>query len=588
MNFSTKQKIVADVLVVGGGTGGTAAAIQAARRGAKTVLVSQEPWLGGMLTSAGVCAPDGNELLAFQTGLWGAYLQALKRRQAGGLDNGWVSMFTYAPSTGANIFAEWVQQLPNLKWISGKTPQKLLRYRNRITGVRFEDLVVEAKITIDGTELGDLLPLGEIPFRWGWELQEEFNEASAPVSFNELTNKYPVQAPTWVFLLKDCAEAPLIHASSPTPELFRGAWEGYGAKKFLNYGRLPGGLFMMNWPLCGNDYGEGLGRLVDSVISRQEFLDAAFQHSLNFAHFIQSELGRGYGLAEDIFPQNREIPNSFALLPYYRESRRIKGQVIITEKDILPVERASVAPLPTIDGKVASIVVGNYPNDHHYPGVEFPLQPKSIRWGGRWTGTPFTIAYGALVPDAIEGFLVCEKNISVSHIANGSTRLQPVVMNAGQAAGMAAALCIELNCQPAELSVRSLQEALLTDSLAPAAVVPLYNLVPQHPEWLNWQRYYLDNPDLYPVDGNCPCKDISVERSTGDFYRGVFHRHDDLEYSITLTDKGNLNERVWNLVTLDPKVNQQLLSCTEGELISLVGRCNMAGGWLVVENLLKK
>src|ERR687885_650059 len=96
----------ADVLVVGGGTGGTAAAVQAARRGAKTILVSEFPWLGGMLTSAGVSAPDGNELAAFQTGLWGAFLRELQQRQPGGLDWGWVSFFTYDPRTGAEIFAD--------------------------------------------------------------------------------------------------------------------------------------------------------------------------------------------------------------------------------------------------------------------------------------------------------------------------------------------------------------------------------------------------------------------------------------------------------------------------------------------------
>ncbi|MFN9560991.1 MAG: FAD-dependent oxidoreductase, partial [Dolichospermum sp.] len=55
------QIYTTDVLVVGGGTGGTVAAIQAARKGVKTILVSEFAWLGGMLTSAGVSAPDGNE-----------------------------------------------------------------------------------------------------------------------------------------------------------------------------------------------------------------------------------------------------------------------------------------------------------------------------------------------------------------------------------------------------------------------------------------------------------------------------------------------------------------------------------------------
>ena len=45
------DKISTDVLVVGGGTGGIAAAIQAARYGVKTILATEFSWLGGMLTS---------------------------------------------------------------------------------------------------------------------------------------------------------------------------------------------------------------------------------------------------------------------------------------------------------------------------------------------------------------------------------------------------------------------------------------------------------------------------------------------------------------------------------------------------------
>lgn len=300
------DELSADVLVVGGGTGGTAAAIQAARRGAKTVLVSEFPWLGGMLTAAGVAAPDGNELAAFQTGMWGAFVRSLCSRQPGGLDQSWVSLFSYDPRTGAALFADWVQQLPNLKWIAGQTPLAVSQEGDRVTGVRFNDVVVRAKITLDATELGDLLTLGAIPHRWGWEWRSEFEEPSAPISTNDLTQRYPVQVPTWVVILKDfgtAAAAPEIpvpphHAS----EQFAGAWDGYGAEKFLNYGRLPGGLFMINWPLNGNDYGEGVGRLVTSEAARQQFLQEARWHTQSFAHFIQTQLGRRYGLADNVFP----------------------------------------------------------------------------------------------------------------------------------------------------------------------------------------------------------------------------------------------------------------------------------------------
>ena len=49
-----------DVIVIGGSAGGTSAAIQSSRNGAKTLLIEETDWLGGMLTSAGVSAVDGN------------------------------------------------------------------------------------------------------------------------------------------------------------------------------------------------------------------------------------------------------------------------------------------------------------------------------------------------------------------------------------------------------------------------------------------------------------------------------------------------------------------------------------------------
>ena len=126
------------------------------------------------------------------------------------------------------------------------------------------------------------------------------------------------------------------------------------------------------------------------------------------------------------------------------------------EQDILPLPEGQVAPLPFDDsGRSTAIALGNYANDHHYPGYDLRLQPKSIRWGGRWTGTPFALPYGCLVPAAVDGLLVCEKNIAVSHIANGATRLQPAVLSLGQAAGMAAALCVQAGCQPRDLPVAS-------------------------------------------------------------------------------------------------------------------------------------
>ncbi|MEG3833669.1 MULTISPECIES: FAD-dependent oxidoreductase [unclassified Microcoleus] len=586
----------ADVLVVGGGTGGTAAAVQAARRGAKTILVSEFPWLGGMLTSAGVSAPDGNELAAFQTGLWGAFLRELQQRQPGGLDWGWVSFFTYDPRIGAEIFADWVKCLPNLQWISGQIAHDVLRERSRISGVRFADFTVSAKITLDATELGDLLALADVGHRWGWEFQAEWGEPSAPAASNALTERYSVQAPTWVAIMQDFgkgAVAPEIPAP-PVENLdrFIGAWDGYTPEQFLNYGRLPGGLLMINWPIRGNDYGEGVDRLIASKASRQEFLQESLWHSQSFARFIQTQLGPRYGLAQNIFPlstidnqQNSSLLSSFALHPYYRESRRLRGVQTIREQDILPIVGGRVAKLPiNSEGICETIAIGNYANDHHYTSGDIPLQPKSIRWGGRWTGTPFTIPYSALIPASTDGLLVCEKNISVSHIANGATRLQPTVMNIGQAAGMAAALCAESGCQPRELPVRVLQEALLQDSEASAAVIPLFNLTRDRSDWLEWQRYYLDRPQAYPASGECQEsveKPSSQTANTHSQFSGIFRRLGEQDWTLTLTSPASAAGQTWQLVTLDSETDKFLHNCETEKPLTVWGRLNSAGAWLL-------
>jgi hypothetical protein len=597
-----------DVLVVGAGAGGTAAAIQAARQGVDTILVGDGPWLGGMLTSAGVSAPDGNELEFLQTGIWGAFLRELERRHPEGLDHGWVSFFNFDPAIGAAIFADWVVQLPNLRWIQPQTPQQVLREGDRIAGVVFPDYRIEAKVTIDATELGDLLALGQIPHRWGWELKPEFGEPSAPDLYYDVMERYPLQVPTWVVVMRDYGVEQIAPAIPKPPNYDRQryvkAWTNYGEGKIggeicLNYGQLPGNRFMMNWPTYGNDYGEGVARLLGSESDRQAYFQEAIWQSQGFAHYIQTELDARYGLAIGTFPTTTteygltaEARSAFALHPYYRESRRLVGLTTIREQDLLP-HNGLVAPLPittcaagceNVEQGCDAIAVGNYVLDHHYPSGDIKLSPKSTRWGGRWTGTPFTIPYRSLIPQTIDGFLSCEKNIAVTHMANGATRLQPLVLNIGQAAGMAAALSVQQAIAPRHLSVRSIQTALIEDPIAPSAVIPLYNLPPNHPEWLTWQNYYLDHIESYPLTGLAPIGDRETDETLCQLapseFSGQFLSGEAQSYRI------RMNTEEWQLVTLNSRIQHQLLKCRNEHDIRIQGRVNRAGKWILVTKML--
>jgi hypothetical protein len=181
-------------------------------------------------------------------------------------------------------------------------------------------------------------------------------------------------------------------------------------------------------------------------------------------------------------------------------------------------------------------------------------------------------------------------------------------MNIGQAAGMAAALCVRMGCQPRDMPVRHIQEALLQDSAAPAAIIPLFNLPSNHPHWLYWQRYYLDNPEDYPNSGagdwglGAGGWGLETRKSESQIalnssqslipspqcltpFTGIFQRRDEQDYTITLTEPAVHAGQTWMLITLQPEVDEQLQTCTDQQLLTVWGRLNESGRWLVVEKI---
>ena len=62
MRRDVRCDVRCDVLIVGGSLGGVAAAIQAGEMGASVILIEESSWIGGQLTSQGVCTPDENHM----------------------------------------------------------------------------------------------------------------------------------------------------------------------------------------------------------------------------------------------------------------------------------------------------------------------------------------------------------------------------------------------------------------------------------------------------------------------------------------------------------------------------------------------
>ncbi len=592
----------AQVVVWGGGSGGVAAALQAARAGADTLLLTPGGWLGGMVSAAGVCAPDGNELTPWQTGLWGALLRALQQAEAEGLDHNWVSCFGWRPATAERILRGWVAAEPRLRWWPCCTLRGVRRQGRRVTAVEIErehePQSIALEVLIDGSDRGDLLPLAEVPFRCGWEPREQWGEPSAPPQ-QQLENdafflRQPVQSPTWV-VLGQLGQGPCPSGRPPAPPFARST-EAHGLLRTLTYGRLPGGLVMLNWPLHGNDWHDGLERAFSADPQQQQALQAEMRaYSLAFAAAL-GEASDGWVKTAAVFPEAAAAAalqgsSALALMPYWREGRRLHGLATVTEGDLLPqacaggTAEARLAPLATgPDGTISSIAVGNYPNDHHYPGPDWPLAPKSCRWGGRWSGTPFTIPYGALVCADLDNLLAADKSFSTSHMANGATRLQPLILNIGQAAGAAAALCVAHALLPAELPVRQLQEALINDPQAPAGPLPLWDTPWHHPEWRLRQHAALAAPERLSPGGEL------LGAAPTDPGVAPAEPHERL-FQGSLQSDGNggflldTGERPWPVITLEPGLHHWLAAVELPRTVQLIGCANPWGPWLRVSRL---
>lgn len=458
LNASTKKTCV-DVLIIGGGASGTTAGIQAARLGVSTLIIEETSWLGGMLTSAGVSAVDGNYKLP--GGLWGEFKSNLSDYY-GGLDSlktGWVSHVLFEPSVGNRLLSKMVEAEKHLTvWketrLCGLT-KKGNQWVATVKKGEKDPCIIIAKLIIDATELGDVAKQCGVKYDIGMESRLETQEDIAPEKKNNI-----VQDITYVAILKDYGKDVTI----PRPE-------GYNAKEFacacanpvcitpkepdrvwskemmLTYGKLPNNKYMINWPIEGNDY--YLNLIEMTPVERAKALEYAKHYTLCFVYFIQHELGyKTLGLADDEYPTADKLP----FIPYHRESRRIHGEVRFNLNHVLkPYEQPDKLYR-------TCIAVGDYPVDHHHtryhgyeelPNLYFHPIPS------------YGLPLGTLIPQDVDGLLVAEKSISVSNIINGTTRLQPVVLQIGQAAGALAAIAVKENKSPREVDVRTVQKAIL-------------------------------------------------------------------------------------------------------------------------------
>ena len=481
--FSTKtfaQVKEVELLIIGGGASGTTAGIQASRMGVDVLVIEGTTWLGGMLTAAGVSAIDGNHKMP--SGLWGEFRQKLYDYYGGPekVETGWVSNTLFEPSIGNKILKEmadhenlkiWYQS--RLKSISKKNGKWEVLVQKGI-----KDRRIRADLVIDATELGDVMAEVGVPYDLGMDSRYTTGEEKAPEEENNI-----IQDLTYVVILKDFGEEADKTISKPegyNPEEFECACDvsdpaGDGTPEndcdqMITYGRLPNEKYMINWPKCGNDF--YLNIIEQTPEEREEALKQAKLHSLGFIYYLQTELGfENLGIAENEFPTEDGLP----MIPYHRESRRMKGLANLRLQHVEEPYDQEEAYYRT------GIAVGDYTIDHHHlknedaPAIDFvKIKVPS-----------YNIPVGSLIPREEDDLIVAEKSISVSNIVNGASRLQPVVLGIGQAAGTLAALAVKNDLQPREVPVRKVQQNLLDSG---AYIMPFIDVKPKNKYFQEYQR----------------------------------------------------------------------------------------------------
>jgi hypothetical protein len=498
----------ATLVVIGGGLGGVAAALTAARLGQQVILTERGDWLGGQLSTQGV-PPDEHEWIETER-ISSSYSELRTRirdhyrnnyplsdvaANAVNLNpgNGFVSRLCHEPRVAALTIEEMLSPLVAsglLTILKHSEPIELERVGSRVEAVVTRDrrdgseTRLEAQFFADASELGDLLPLGNIDHVIGAEASSETGELHAPLVANPLDQ----QAITWCAALEYRAgeehvidkPADYGHWHSSVAPFWPGSqlsWDDVDpvslerrtrpiflttpaeaqtsvqpdlwhyrrilSRDAMGPGWPSGDVTLMNWPQA--DYWER--PLVGvSDAAQQVALDGARGLTLSFVYWMQTEAPRSDGGTG--YPELRlrgdvlGTVDGLAKEAYIRESRRIRARFTITEQHIGRDMRESRS---WSESFVDSVGIGFYRIDLH---------PSAFRSYVDIDCFPFQIPLGALLPQDVSNLFAASKNIGTTHITNGAYRLHPVEWSIGEAVGALAAYCATERVSPEEVHAK--------------------------------------------------------------------------------------------------------------------------------------
>ncbi|WP_235940735.1 FAD-dependent oxidoreductase [Paramicrobacterium fandaimingii] len=506
----TTRDISTEVLIVGAGLGGVAAALAAADRGARVVLTEEFPWIGGQLTSQAV-PPDEHPwvesfgITARYRALRDGIRDVYRRRYPltdGALAKdelnpgaGWVSKLCHEPKIAVGVLEEMLapyRSNGSVRMLERMRPVGATAEGDRVTSVTLASEIGEPSITvhadyvIDATETGELLPLTGTAYVTGFESRADTGEPSAP----DEAQPDNVQALSVCFAVEHVEGDNTIERPENYDfwrEYTPAAWQG---NRMLSWtAPNPRTLEIDTRAFEPNPGDDALAVDADQSrnagdknlwyfrrIAARDLFEPGFYDSdiclVNWPsidYFLAPVLDASRDVELEHYAKARQL--SLSMLYWMQtEAPRADGGTgfpglrlrpdVMGSSDGLaqaPYHRESrrIRALTTITENDVSYAVRGDAGATRYAdsvGVgmyRVDLHPST---GGDTyidvASTPFEIPLGALIPQRTTNLLAANKNIGTTHITNGCYRLHPVEWNIGEAAGHLAAYCLDQKTTP--------------------------------------------------------------------------------------------------------------------------------------------
>jgi hypothetical protein len=503
-----------DVLVVGGGLGGVAAALAVARSGHRIVLTERHDWLGGQLTTQGV-PPDEHPWIE-QLGCTASYrrlrdgirdhyrrwypLTATARgHPALNPGGGWVSGLCHEPRVAVAVIdallAPWrssgrltvlLQHRPVAAAVEGDHVDAVSLLDTR-TGAR---RTIAADYIVDATELGDLLPLTGTEYVTGFESSAETGEPSAPDEAQERN----MQAVSACFALDHRPGEDHTIERPATYEYWREYQAPFWPDRQLSFTAPdpedPGGSIRHTFvPNPGGDpHSVPADHRADPdandlwlfrrIAARHNFAPGHYESDITLVNWPMLDYVGGPIIAdqENATERHRGAARQLSLsllhwlqteaprpdggtgFPGLRPRGDVLGSSDVLAKELYIRESRRIRARYTIveqdvalDQRPDGRAV-TYADAVGIGAYRLDLHPST---GGDpfidLSTCPYELPLGALVPVRMRNLLPGCKNIGTTHLTNGCYRLHPIEWNIGEVAGLLAAHCIAERTVPEQV-----------------------------------------------------------------------------------------------------------------------------------------